>query len=114
LAGGGVSWSWLEPEQVLTPEEQLASAIQQLHDIVQISGQEILSDPDSRPSTKMVDTNGVTLWMLMVAKEMQSGDRSGSWQPNTRLGVIAEAILDRGAVTEISRWSSAAKTTGKT
>lgn len=40
--------------KALTPEEQLASAIQLLYDIVQTSGQEILIDPEARPSTKMV------------------------------------------------------------
>ena len=54
--------------KALAPEEQLASAIQLLHDIVQTSGQEILIDPDPRPSTKMVYTNGVTLWMLILQR----------------------------------------------
>ena len=52
----------------LTPAEQLASAIQLLHEIVQASGQPILIDPDARPTTKMVYTNGVTLWMLILQR----------------------------------------------
>lgn len=60
-----------EPElhgDALTPEEQLASAIQLLHKIVQTSGEPILLDPDARPTTKMVYTNGVTLWMLILQR----------------------------------------------
>lgn len=52
----------------LTPEGQLASAIQLLHEIVRRSGQQILIDPDARPSTKMVYTNGLTLWMLILQR----------------------------------------------
>lgn len=36
----------------LPPEEQLASAIQLLHETVQASGRQILIDPDARPTTK--------------------------------------------------------------
>ena len=52
----------------LTPAEQLASASQLLHEIVQASGQPILIAPDARPTTKMVYTNGVTLWMLILQR----------------------------------------------
>ena len=52
----------------LTPQEQLVSAIQLLHEIVQTSGQQVVIDPDERPSTKMVYTNGVTLWMLILQR----------------------------------------------
>jgi hypothetical protein len=38
------------------------------HQIVQASGQQILIDPDARPSTKMVYTNGLTLWMLILQR----------------------------------------------
>lgn len=51
-----------------TAEAQLASAIQLLHEIVQTSGQQIVIDPEVRPSTKMVYTNGVTLWMLILQR----------------------------------------------
>lgn len=54
--------------KVLTTDEQLASAIQLLHEIVQASGRQILIDPDARPTTKMVYTNGVTLWMLILQR----------------------------------------------
>jgi len=54
--------------KALTPVEQLASAIQLLHEIVQASGQPILIDPDARPTTKMVYTHGVTLWMLILQR----------------------------------------------
>jgi len=52
----------------LTPEQQLASAIQLLHEIVQRSGQQNLIDLDERPSARMVYTNGVTLWMLILQR----------------------------------------------
>jgi hypothetical protein len=39
-----------------------------LHEIVRASGQQILIDPDARPTTKMVYTNGVTLWMLILQR----------------------------------------------
>jgi len=54
--------------KALTPEKQLVSAVQLLHDIVQSSGQQILVDPDARPSTRMVYTHGVTLWMLILQR----------------------------------------------
>jgi hypothetical protein len=54
--------------KALTHTEQLASAMQLLHKIVQTSGQQILVDPDARPTTKMVYTNGVTLWMLILQR----------------------------------------------
>ena len=52
----------------LTPEQQLASAMSLLDEIVLTSGQQSLIDPDQRPSTKMVYTNGVTLWMLILQR----------------------------------------------
>jgi len=48
----------------LTPGEQTCLAIQLLHEIVRASGQQISIDPDARPTTKMVYTNGVTLWIV--------------------------------------------------
>jgi len=54
--------------KALTPAEQLASAIQLLHQIVQASGQPIRIDPEARPTTKMVYTNGLTLWMLILQR----------------------------------------------
>ena len=54
--------------KALPPAEQLASAIQLLHEIVRTSGQPIVVDPDARPTTKMVYTNGVTLWMLILQR----------------------------------------------
>ena len=54
--------------KALTPEEQLVSAMQSLHQIVQTSGQQILIDPDARPATRMVYTHGVTLWMLILQR----------------------------------------------
>jgi hypothetical protein len=54
--------------KALTPEKQLVSAVRLLHEIVQSSGQQVLVDPDARPSTRMVYTNGVTLWMLILQR----------------------------------------------
>ena len=51
-----------------TAEAQLASAMQLLHEIVQASGEQGLFDPDVRPTTKMVYTHGVTLWMLILQR----------------------------------------------
>jgi len=52
----------------LTPKEQLVSAMRLLHEIVQTSGQQVLIDPDARPSTRMIYTHGVTLWMLILQR----------------------------------------------
>lgn len=49
-------------------KEQLASALQLLHEIMQASGEQILLDPEVRPTAKMVYTNGVVLWMLIVQR----------------------------------------------
>jgi hypothetical protein len=42
--------------------------MQLLHEIVQASEQQILFDPDARPTTKMVYPHGVTLWMLILQR----------------------------------------------
>jgi hypothetical protein len=51
-----------------TAEAQLASAMQLLREIMQTTGQHILLDPELRPSTKMIYTHGVTLWMLILQR----------------------------------------------
>ncbi len=51
-----------------TREQELASALKLLHKIINAPEQQALLDPDGRPSTKMVYTNGVTLWMLILQR----------------------------------------------
>lgn len=50
------------------PDEQVASALSLLRSIMESSQEENLLDPDDRPTTKMVYTNGVTLWMLILQR----------------------------------------------
>lgn len=49
------------------PYEQVASALSLLRSIME-SQEKNLLDPDDRPTTKMVYTNGVTLWMLILQR----------------------------------------------
>lgn len=49
-------------------DEQVASALSLLRSIMDASQQESLLDPDDRPTTKMVYTNGLTLWMLILQR----------------------------------------------
>lgn len=50
------------------PADQLASALSLLRSIMNAPEQQELLDPDERPTTKMVYTNGVTLWMLILQR----------------------------------------------
>lgn len=50
------------------PADQLASALSLLRSIMNALEQQELLDPDERPTTKMVYTNGVTLWMLILQR----------------------------------------------
>ena len=52
----------------LPPDEEFASALSLLRTIIEGSQEETLLDPDDRPTTKMVYTNGVTLWMLILQR----------------------------------------------
>jgi len=49
-------------------DEEFASALSLLRTISEASQEEALLDPDDRPTTKMVYTNGVTLWMLVLQR----------------------------------------------
>lgn len=50
------------------PVQELASAVKLLHKIINAAEQQALLDPDGRPTKKMVYTNGVTLWMLILQR----------------------------------------------
>lgn len=50
------------------PTDQLAAALNLLRTMIGAPGQQKLLDPDDRPTTKMVYTNGVTLWMLILQR----------------------------------------------
>ena len=50
------------------PADQLAAALNLLRTMIGASGQQKFLDPDNRPTTKMVYTNGVTLWLLILQR----------------------------------------------
>lgn len=50
------------------PNEELASALNLLRAMINAPQQRKLLDPDQRETTKMVYTNGVTLWMLILQR----------------------------------------------
>jgi len=50
------------------PADQLAAALNLLRTMIGAPGQQKFLDPDDRPTTKMVYTNGVTLWMLILQR----------------------------------------------
>ena len=62
--------------------------MQLLHEIVPISGQQVLVDPDARPSTRMIYTNGVTLWMLILVRQCEIRD--------LKRCLFAESVADVG------------------
>ncbi len=65
------------------PNNEIASALNLLNTLISIPQQRELFDPDQRETSKMVYTNGVTLWMLTMQR--LSGGRSLS-------EVVSEAI----------------------
>ena len=65
------------------PNDEIASALNLLNSLVSIPQQRELFDPDQRETSKMVYTNGVTLWMLTLQR--LSGGRSLS-------EVVSEAL----------------------
>ena len=48
--------------------EEIATALKLLESIICSPDLEKLLDPDDRPSTQMVYTNGVTLWLLVLQR----------------------------------------------
>ena len=50
------------------PNEEIAAAINLLNTLISIPQQRELFDPDQRETAKMVYTNGVTLWMLILQR----------------------------------------------
>jgi hypothetical protein len=52
----------------LSSEQDFASALGLLRELIKAPDMRDLLDPDDRPSTRMVYTNGVTLWMLILQR----------------------------------------------
>jgi len=50
------------------PSDEVASALNLLRSLMDAREQQRLLDPDQRETTKMVYTNGVTLWMLVLQR----------------------------------------------
>jgi hypothetical protein len=68
------------------PNDEIASALNLLNTLISIPEQRELFDPDQRETSKMVYTNGVTLWMLTLQR--LSGGKS--------LSEVVSEVLSHG------------------